>query len=303
MRAWKQVLRRGGCAIALAVGIAPGVSAQSTEVTAARGAEAQATPGTVGLAGAFGRIKDKRNGFVGTTHWHQESLSGDVRVGRFWWGLTANHNESKKDLKAHTLSAGPNAGAQVAGGTSRTISNGLMLRGGTTIGAVNVGGFVGYDTGQTRELRRAGAVTATWRRDVTTRSFGAFASTVVDLGAGWYAIPTAQYLWLRTVSDATTDSLGQAVPEERDLLIRGLVGGEVGYQSFVADRVATLGVRPYLVHDFHQFRNFSDDSAMDVTAFFTLSGASIVTGIEITGTVGREEIHSTSGRLFVSLTF
>ncbi|MCZ4305892.1 hypothetical protein O4G98_14235 [Zoogloeaceae bacterium G21618-S1] len=277
--------------------------AQGTEVTAARTVDPQGIPGSVGVSAAYGYVDDGRDGFLGATRWHQESLSGDIRRGRYWFGLTANHTESRKDLKSHTLQSGLDAGSQVAGGRSRTISNGLLLRAGTAVGDVDVGGFVGYDTGETRELREAGAVTARWARDVTTSSFGAYASTLVDLGDGWYGMPTVQYLWSKTVSDATTDSFGQAIAEERDLLIRGRIGGELGYQTFVADRIATFGVRPYLVHDFHPFRNFSDRTAMDLSVFATLSGEAVTTGIEITTTLGRDDFNTVSGRLFVSMTF
>lgn len=276
-----------------------GALAQSREVTSAQASAIRAIPGTVGLAGSYGRIEDDREGFLGTTRWHQESVSGDMRMGGAWFGLTVNHTRSKKDLDEHTLTSGADAGARVFGGTSRTVSNGIVLRGGTSIGAASIGAFVGYDTGETDEFRAGGGVTADWTRDVDTRSFGGYVSTLIDLGSGWYAMPTVQYVWSRTVSEATTDSLGQTVAEERDRLSRGLFGGEIGYQTFAGDLIATAGVRPYLVHDFHQFRNFSDDSALDLTAFFTLGGEQLSAGIEVTGTVGRTDTDSASGRIFV----
>jgi hypothetical protein len=276
-----------------------GVLAQSREVTSAQASAVLAIPGMVGGAGAYGRIEDEREGFLGTTRWHQESVSGDMRLGQGWVGLSGNHTRSKKDLVEHTLTSGTDAGARVFGGSSRTVSKGIVLRGGGAIGAANLGGFVGYDTGETDESRAGGGVTAEWTRDVDTRSFGGYVSTLIDFGSGWYAMPTAQYLWSRTVSEATTDTLGQAVVEERDLLIRGLFGGEIGYQAFVGDLIATVGVRPYLVRDFHQFRNFSDDSAIDLSAFISLGSEQLSAGIEVARTAGRARLDSVSGRIFV----
>jgi len=287
----------------IALGVAAGAFAQSTEPTTPRAVDAQAIPGTLGASVSYGRLKDKRDGFLGATHWHQESLSGDMRRGDYWFGLSVNHSESRKHLDAHVLRSGPSAGSLVAGGTSRTITDGLSLRGGTTIGRYNLGAFVGYDSGKTAEFRQAGTVTARWRRDVSTRSFGGFVSTLVGLGENWYAIPTAQFIWAQTNSDATTDSLGQPVAKERDRLIRGLFGGEIGYQTFVADRIATIGVRPYLVHDFHRLPNFANDTSMDLTAFATLSGARFITGVELGTSLGNNDVHALSGRLFVSMNF
>lgn len=296
-------LRQQSLATVAALGLAPAGFAQGTEAATPRAVDAQAIPGTLGVSATYGRVKDTRDGFRGATHWHQESVSGDWRRGAFWFGLTANHTESRKHLDTHVLRSGPDAGAQVAGGTSRTITNGLLLRAGTAVGRINLGAFAGYDTGKTHERRDAGTVTARWRRDVHTHSFGGFVSTVVDLGEGWYAIPTAQAIWSQTVSDATTDSLGQPVAEERDRLIRGLFGGEIGYQSFIADRVATVGLRPYVVHDFHPYRNVDSDTAMDLTAFATLSGSTLITGVELNGSVGNGDSRAMSARLFMSLNF
>lgn len=289
--------------VACAMAGNPDVLAQSPEVTSAQASASMAIPGVVGAAAAYGRIEDDREGYLGTTRWHQESVSGDMRLGSGWMGLTLNHTRSKKDLDEHTLTSGEDAGARVFGGTSKTVSNGIVLRGGTTIGAASLGAFVGYDRGETEEFRAGDGVSANWERDVVTRSFGGYVSTLVELGDGWYAMPTAQYIWSRTVSDATTDSLGQAVPEERDLLIRGLFGGEIGYQGFVGELIATSGLRAYFVHDFHRFRNFSDASAVDLSAFFTLGGERLSAGIELSGTVGRSDTDSASGRIFVSWRF
>lgn len=279
------------------------VLAQSPEVTSAQASASIAIPGVVGAAAAYGRIEDDRDGFLGTTRWHQESVSGDMRLGSGWLGLTLNHTRSSKDLDEHTLSSGADAGARVFGGTSKTVTQGIVLRGGTTIGAASVGAFVGYDRGETEESRAGGGVSANWERDVVTRSFGGYVSTLIELGDGWYAVPAAQYIWSRTVSDATTDSLGRAVPEERDLLIRGLFGGEIGHQGFAGELIATSGLRAYLVHDFHRFRNFADASAVDLGAFFTLGGERLSAGLEVTATVGRSDTDSASGRLFVSWRF
>lgn len=277
--------------------------AQSGDVAYARVSGEQPIPGAVGLSGSYGKIEDDRNGFLGTTRWHQETLSGNTRLRGYSLELSLSHNWAKKDLDEHTLTSGPDAGSLVAGGTTTSRSTSVLGSVGHQLGSWYVSGFFAYTQGEIDEFREINGLTASWDRDFESNTLGLSLSTLMDIGGGWYLAPSMQYIRLQTVSDPTVDSLGKTVSEERDLLIRGNFGGEIGYQSMFGGLIATTGLRPYFVYDFQQFQDFSDKTAFDFTGFLTLAGEQITGGLEISTTVGREETDSVSGRLFIGIKF
>ena len=288
---------------ALIMSPVPVVFAQSAATVSGQVEGAQPIPAALGLSGSYGRLKDDRNGFLGTTRWHQETLSGETRLGGFQLGLSASHNWSRKELDEHILTSGPDAGGLVLGGTTKSRSNAFLASAGRHFGAVYIGGFIGYGQGETDEFRQGEGVTASWERDFHTRTIGVNVSTLLDIGEGWYLVPSAQYIRFKSVSDATVDSLGNLVDREENLLVRGRLGGEVGYQTLLGELVATAGLRPYVVHDFVLFRDYTDETAADLTGFLTFAGEQFTAGIEVSTELGRKETDSVSGRLFVGVKF
>lgn len=283
--------------------LAPTASADIGETSGIRFSIERTMPGSAGIDAAYGQTKDNRNGFLGTTYWNQQSVSGQVQIGNYSLQLSLLNASSKKDLETHLLTSGPDAGAIVFGGTTKTHSNSILGSVGRYFGSWYAGGFASYGQGDTRERRQGAGQIVTWDRDFDTFSFGATITGNFPLVGSWYAAPSAQYIQFGSSAETAVDTNGTIIAQEDNALTSIRMGGEIGYQTLLLDMIGSVGIRPFYVYNPVLFRDFSDKNGFDLTGFFTLAGEKVVTGLEVFTTFGREETDTLSGRIFVMLNF